>query len=160
MQILGMAKSSLGLKGAKASKLELDFFKLLHATASLRAEQRHAIGYLQVLSQAAKDRADGWVEKYASRDLVTVLYTPPTDPELQALAEEKTRNALGLLATNKGKGLSLAALGRQLGEAALVREVFQRHPTATRVTNRREFPLAIDWDFYGIVPLGSSRARQ
>ena len=49
MHILGMAKSSLTLKGAKASKLELDFFKLAFAVSVLRTSGEQAIGYLQVL---------------------------------------------------------------------------------------------------------------
>jgi hypothetical protein len=60
MHILGMAKSSLTLKGAKAPKLELDFFKLAFAVAAFRAVGEQAIGYLQVLALPARDRALGW----------------------------------------------------------------------------------------------------
>ncbi len=117
MHVLGMAKSSLCLKGAKASKLELDFFKLAFAVAKLRASGDEAVGYLLVLSTAARERAVGWVTKYQTGDAVVVLYTAPDDAELVALAAEKARNAAGLLATPDAERaeLSLASLGRELG---------------------------------------------
>jgi hypothetical protein len=148
-----MAKSSLCLKGAKASKLELDFFKLAFAVAKLRASNEQAVGYLQVLSTAARDRAVVWTTKYETGDAVVILYAAPNDAELVALADEKARNAAGLLATPDGEraGLSLASLGRKLGESALAREVLSRHPTVARVEDKSRFPQRIDWDFYGLV---------
>ncbi len=95
MHILGMAKSSLTLTGAKASKLELDFFKLAFSVAALRANGERATGYLQVLSVPARDRATGWCAKYSTSDIVVVLYSEPTEEELVALVAEKSRNALG-----------------------------------------------------------------
>ena len=158
MHILGMAKSSLCLKGAKASKLELDFFKLAFAVAKLRAAGEEPIGYLQVLSARARDRAVGWIAKYQTGDAVVVLYAVPDEAELVALTAEKARNAASLLATaNAGRaGLSLASLGRALGESALAREVFSRHPAIARVDVRSQFPQRIDWDFYGLVAGPSS----
>ena len=153
MHVLGMAKSSLCLKGAKASKLELDFFKLAFAVAKLRAANEHAIGYLQVLSTTARARADGWIDKYQTGDAVVVLYAAPDDAELVALVAEKARNAAGLLATPNAEraGLSLASLGRELGESALALEITSRHPSVVRVENKSSFPQQIDWDFYGLV---------
>jgi hypothetical protein len=153
MHVLGMAKSSLCLKGAKASKLELDFFKLAFAVAKLRTSTERAVGYLQVLSTAARDRAVGWTAKYHTEDAVVVLYAAPNDAELVALATEKARNAAGLLATPDAvrAGLSLASLGRQLGESVLTREMFSRHPTVVRIKEKSRFPQRIDWDFYGFV---------
>lgn len=155
MYILGMAKSSLTLKGAKASKLELDFFKLAFAVAALREAGEQAIGYLQVLAVPARDRALGWVTKYSTGDAVTILYAAPSDAELTDLAAEKARNALGLLTTadaqDADETFSLASLGEQLGESALAREVTRRHPTVARITDARQFPQHIAWDFYGTV---------
>jgi hypothetical protein len=153
MHVLGMAKSSLCLKGAKASKLELDFFKLAFAVAKLRASNEQAIGYLLVLSTPARDRAIGWTAKYQTGDAVVVLYAAPDNAELMALAAEKARNAAGLLTTSNAEraGLSLASLGRELGESALTRQVFSRHPTVERVEDKSRFPQRIDWDFYGLV---------
>ena len=161
MHVLGMAKSSLCLKGAKASKLELDFFKLAFAVAGLRASGEQAVGYLQVMSTAARDRAGGWVAKYQTGEAVVILYAAPDDAELVALAAEKVRNAAGLLATPDAEraGLSLALLGRKLGESALAREVLSRHPTVARVEDKSRFPQRIDWDFYGLVTGSSVSAK-
>jgi hypothetical protein len=159
MHVLGMAKSSLCLKGAKASKLELDFFKLAFAVAQLRATNEQAVGYLQVLSAAARDRAVGWIAKYQTGDAVNILYAAPDDAKLVTLAAEKVRNAAGLLATPNADraSLSLASFGRELGESALLQEVLARHPTVERVEDRSRFPQRIDWDYYGVVP-GPGRA--
>lgn len=91
--------------------------------ANLHASDEKAVGYLQVLSSAARDRAVSWVAKYCTGDAVVVLYAAPNDAELAALAAEKARNAAGLLTTPDAEraGLSLASLGRELGESALVR---------------------------------------
>jgi hypothetical protein len=155
MHILGMAKSSLTLKGAKASKLELDFFKLAFAVSVLRTSGEQAIGYLQVLAAPVRDRAIGWTVKYSTGDAVTVLYVSPTKTELAHLAAEKARNALGLIslpdAEHADKTLSLASSGEEFGESALVREVIARHPSVVRITDPQRFPQRIDWDFYGTV---------
>lgn len=157
MHILGMAKSSLSLKGAKASKLELDFFKLAFAVAALRTTGEQAFGYLQVLAQPVRDRATGWTRKYATADAVTIVYAAPAEADLVALIAEKARNALGLLTTADAEqaeeALSLASFGEALGEAMLVREIMQRHPTAVRVTERQRYPQNIDWDYYGTITL-------
>jgi len=150
-----MAKSSLTLKGAKASKLELDFFKLAFAVAALRASGEQATGYLQVLAEPVRDRAIGWVNKYSTGDAVIVLFAVPNDMELAALAAEKARNALGLLSISDEQSaeesLSLALLGEKLGEEALAIAVKRRHPSVFRITDRQRFPQHIDWDFYGTV---------
>lgn len=153
MHVLGMAKSSLCLKGAKASKLELDFFKLAFTVTKLRASNEEAIGYLQVLSPIGEDRAQRWVTKYQAAGIVEILFSSLDDRELAALVEEKTRNAFGLLTApaTKGAGLSLASIGRQLGESVLERGVLARHPAAIRVDDKRRFPFGILWDYYGIV---------
>ena len=145
----------MNLKGGKASKLELDFFKLAFAVAALRASGEQAVGYLQVLTEPLRDRANGWATKYSTGDAVTVLYASPSDTELTALAAEKARNALGLLSTADAQraeeALSLASFGEELGESALLREVTRRHPTVFRITDSQRFPQRIDWDFYGTV---------
>ena len=155
MHILGMAKSSLTLKGAKGPKLELDFFKLAFAVAALRASGEQAIGYLQVLATSVRDRATGWTTKYATGDAVVVLYAAPTEDEFISLAAEKARNALGLLSTpdadNADETLSLATLGEMLGESALAREIAARHPGVIRIDDSNLFPQRIRWDFYGTV---------
>jgi hypothetical protein len=156
MHVLGMAKSSLSLKGAKGPKLELDFFKLAFAVEALRASNTPAIGYLQVLSAPAQKRALYWIEKYRTGDTVTILYTAPSDVEMTALAAEKARNASGLLSTSNAEKaatmLSLAALGQELGESALAKEIKLRHATVVRILDKIKFPQQIDWDFYGVVP--------
>jgi hypothetical protein len=153
MHILGMAKSSLDLKGAKAPKLELDFFKLAFAVAALRGSGEQAVGYLLVLAIAARDRALGWSEKYATDDAVVVLYRAPAEADLASLAVEKTRNAHGILSTRNAehadRTLSLAPFGAKLGESVLAREILTRHPSVIRITDPQRFPQRIDWDFYG-----------
>ena len=155
MHILGMAKSSLTLKGAKGPKLELDFFKLAFAVAALRASGEPAIGYLQVLAAPVRDRAIGWTTKYAVGAAVVVLYAAPTEDEFISLAAEKAGNALGLLSTpdadNADETLSLATLGEMLGESALAREITTRHPGVIRINDSNFFPQRIRWDFYGTV---------
>lgn len=159
MHIVGMAKSSLDLKGAKGPKLELDFFKLAFAVASLRAEGKRAVGYLQVLAPLLRDRALAWIEKYQTGDAVVVLCAEPNVAELAELAAEKVRNALGLLPDSERADDALASIGEELGERELAAEIRRRHVTVQQISDRGQFPQRIRWDFCGIAtdpPLGGS----
>ena len=145
--ILGMAKSSLSLEGAKSSKLELDLFKLAFAVAALREKGEAAFGYLLVVTQIAKKRAEFWVDKYKIGDRVEVLIAELTPEQLSELKTEKGRNADGL---HSGvTGFSIARLGQEFGENALREKIESRHPNV--VEHDKEFPQGINWDYYGII---------
>ena len=49
--ILGMAKSHLDLRGAKAPKLELDYLHLIYAVKEIREKGESAQGYLVVMTE-------------------------------------------------------------------------------------------------------------
>lgn len=156
LHILGMAKSSLDLRGAKASKLELDFFKLAFAVEALRKSGDDAIGYLQVLAESVDLRAKGWVEKYSTGDRIKVILGVPSSEDLDKLAGEKARNALGLLAKGQideaEEALSLGSWGKELGESALSTYITATH---VGVVSSPERPMSINWDYYGIVDQGN-----
>lgn len=154
--ILGMAKSSLDLRGAKASKLELDFFKLAFAVQKLRSTGSQAQGYLLVLDKRVARAAEEWRVKYQAEHLVeAVLVKLPTSEERALLEAEKARNKAALSVVHDvggaEKALSVAAFGKKYGESALVESIRQLHPKVTQIKDKRRFPLGIDWDFYGIV---------
>jgi hypothetical protein len=149
MHVLGMAKSFLDLKGCKGPKLELDFFKLVYAASVIRSKGEHAYGYLLALNQSVYDRAHAWIAKYQTGDTVMILLATPDPEELALLAAEKIRNALGMLPDAVGAGDALASVGEELGEGALAKEIRRLHPAVQQVTDRRQFPQGVRWDFYG-----------
>ncbi|HEY0073620.1 MAG TPA: hypothetical protein VGB77_05920 [Abditibacteriaceae bacterium] len=148
--ILGMAKSSLSLEGAKSSKLELDFFKLAFAVAALRENNEEAFGYLLVVSEVAKKRAEYWVNKYKTGDRVKVLIAVPSSEQLIDLTAEKSKNANGIY--NGETSFSVAKLGMEFGEAALRKQIEALYPHIA-IRDKSEYPQSINWDYYGIVDI-------
>jgi hypothetical protein len=155
--ILGMAKSSLDLRGAKASKLELDFFKLAFAVQKLRSTGINALGYLLVVDKSVARAVEAWRKKYQVEHLVEdVLLKLPTPQERALLEAEKARNKAALSVIHDvqdtEKALSVASYGKKFGESALAELVHQLQPNKIKqIKDKRQFPLGIDWDFYGIV---------
>ncbi|MCB1133341.1 MAG: hypothetical protein KDN05_19625, partial [Verrucomicrobiae bacterium] len=156
--VLGMAKSSLDLKGAKHQKLELDFLRLAYAVRDLREAGDDAIGYLLVLVPELKRAAEGWKNKYSTGDGVVVLCRGIEGPALESLLREKADNALGLIQEMKldkaERSLSLANLGKELGETSLASEIEELHPGIQNLTDREptSLPLKVAWDYYGTLP--------
>lgn len=151
--VLGMAKSSLDLRGAKGPKLELDFLRLAYAIRNLKDAGMNAVGYLAVLDEKVATTSLAWIEKYSTGDQISILCFIPKGPDIDWLVAEKADNAIGFLpdrflAKNERK-LALANFGRDLGEKHLKGAIEERHPGITPSTN---FPLGINWDYYGTVP--------
>lgn len=147
-----MAKSSLELRGAKASKLELDFFKLAFAVEKLRNSGDDAVGYLQVLSEPVNKRATGWIKKYKSGDSVKIILAEPSTDDFNRLIDEKAKNALALSLKGKlkesQKEMALGAFGEALGENALKEFINGKHKKAKPC---KKHPFGIRWDYYGTV---------
>lgn len=159
LHVLGMAKSSLNLKGAKEQKLELDFLRLAYAVRELREAGEEAIGYLLVLVPDIARTATGWCEKYTTGEGVVILCEPIEGETLEALLKEKADNALGLLQPldfdQANRALSLANIGKELGERALQKVIESRHNGISSLhekTSREQLPLQVNWDYYGTLP--------
>jgi len=129
--VLGMAKSNLDLKGAKGSKLELDFLRLVYTVKELRARGDRAKGYLIVMEKGIATRVDSWIEKYQAGDTVVIEVAELSSDEREALKAEKKSNVAGMIAGSLGSTVgdqSNAELGKQVGEAALRSLVMSREP--------------------------------
>lgn len=153
LHVLGMAKSSLDLRGAKAPKLELDFLRLAYAVRELREAGEEAVGYLMVLVPKVAKTAESWREKYATGDGVIILCEDIEGDNLEALIKEKADNAVGFIQDRRfedaERELSLADLGKELGEKALRQSISSRHPG---IESGEALPLGIQWDYYGTLP--------
>ena len=152
LHVLGMAKSSLDLRGAKGPKLELDFLRLAYAVSSLRTAGGNAVGYLAVLDTRVAETTSVWIEKYHTGDQVSILCCIPKGPDIEWLMKEKAGNSVGFLPArllaNHERKLAVANFGRDLGEKHLKEAIEERHPGIIPSAN---FPLGINWDYYGTV---------
>jgi len=147
-----MAKRLLGLRGAKAPKLELDFLRLAVAVSKLRRKREKAQGYLLVLKPEIENRAKAWARKYGVRDAVTVLRARLSAKELAMIEDEVKRNKDGMVDGTRGlavRGRSSAVEGGRLCEARLARSIRNHEPGVVRVRMGRR-PLGIRWDYYGV----------
>ena len=153
LHVLGMAKSFLDLRGAKAPKLELDFLRLAYAVRELREAGEEAVGYLMVLVPEVAKAIEVWRDKYSTGESVVVLCEEPEGENLEALIKEKANNALGFITDRRFEEAerepSLADLGKQLGETALLKAVKARHQG---LSPSSKFPFGIQWDYYGTLP--------
>jgi len=152
MHILGMARSNLDMKGAKGPKLELDFLKIAFTLQCFNARNELGKGYLLVTTAQVRKRVQGWIEKYQTGGSIEVILTELTDDERRALKEEKRKNREGMIEGSQGRyvgGRSNANLSPEICGRKLKEEIQMRHPAVSKVVNRDEYPLAIEWDFYG-----------
>lgn len=70
------------------------------------------------------------------------------------LENEKANNVAGMVAGTVGEEVrerSRAILGREIGEKALRREIFESELNVEEVTDKSKFPFDIRWDFYGVI---------
>lgn len=142
LYILGMAKSALDLRGAKSRNLRLDVELLASGIGELEDRGHQALGYVLVLSETVARRVESWC---VSRPIEVIVANLPPDT-LAAVQEEKARNARGI-ASGKRED-SIAALGREVGESELLREIRARHPSVRPCSERP--PGGIRWDFFGV----------
>lgn len=147
--IFGMAKSPLVLNGAIPRNLELDFLRLVYAVEHFRASGHESVGYIVVLTEAIRERIEGWVNKYDAGDCVRIFVAQITAEERADLVAEKARNRQGNVPGSDAV-LASAAFGRQLVETALRRKCLADHPGLHELTETTR-PLSIKWDFYGVV---------
>ena len=151
--VLGMSKSHLDLKGAKAPKLELDFLRLVYAVKHLRARGGCANGYLIVMTKDICKRANSWIKKYEVCDNTIVIDVAElSTDDRKALEAEKKSNIAGMVAGSLGGTVgnqSNAVLGKQFGEDALRKLIMRQEPGVQEKKDEGEFPLGIRWDFYG-----------
>lgn len=151
--VLGMAKSSTDLKGAKAPKLELDYLRLAYVVKDLREKGQDAVGYLLVMNARIARRANGWAEKYESFDYVQVLVAADlSEDDLASKTAESVANARSQAAVALGAdyaGGSTAEIGMRLGEDSLGRMIEHREAGVRRCSDSSRFPMEIAWDYYG-----------
>jgi hypothetical protein len=148
-----MAKRHLDLKGAKGPKLELDFLRLVYAVKELRRTGADAQGYLLVADEKIKQRVENkWRDKYKAGDTVQVYAAQLTDTEQALLEQEVEENVAGMVAGALGEDVgdrSSATQGASLIERELKRVIESHEPGVQQCYDLAEFPLAIQWDYYG-----------
>lgn len=152
--ILGMAKSHLDLRGAKAQKLELDYLRLVYAVKEIRRKGDSAQGYLIVVTEEILNRVRQWEYKYQGNGCVELFSATLPGHERRTLESEKASNLAGMVAGAIGEktgGRSNADKGRSIGENALVEIILRLEPSVQRLKDENRFPLGIRWDFYGLV---------
>lgn len=150
--VLGMAKSSLDIRGGKGRNLELDFVRLVLAVRTRIAAGATAHGYLLVLDERVAARACGWREKYEAKDLVTVFVYAATASEHVSLLEEKRLNAVAI--SSLGSSLpseSAAPLGQKIAEKALRSAIEAKESNTSEPPAGLEWPLRVRWDYFQIV---------
>jgi len=152
--ILGMAKSHLDLRGAKAPKLELDYLRLIYAVKEIREKGGNAQGYLVVMTEEIFNRVKQWEYKYQGKECVELLVATLPNHVRRILENEKTRNLDGMIAGATGEKVgdrSNADKGRNIGETTLMEIILRLEPNVQQLKDENRFPLGIRWDFYGLV---------
>lgn len=152
--ILGMAKSHLDLRGAKAPKLELDYLRLVYTVKEIRGKGDNAQGYLVVMTEEILNRVKQWEYKYQGKEYVELFSATLPNHVRRTLENEKARNLAGMVTGAMGEkagGRSNSDKGRNIGETALNEIILRLEPNVQQIKDENRFPLGIRWDFYGLV---------
>jgi len=141
--VLGMAKSTIGVKPGQAATLEADLFKLARAVEGLRRDGHDAQGYFLVVSDKPLRRISLWIEKYRMSDAVRVLESTPGPRDQRKLNAEKDR-----LRNPGSPGDAAAVFGKELAERLLRTEIRRLEPGVQEATGG---PFGVRWDYFGAV---------
>ncbi len=147
--IIGMAKSYLDLRWAKARNLELDFLLLALAVSKSRSPNAEAHGVLLVLDESIWRRADGWRTKHGVANDIEVVLVKPTAAEMKVLRAEKAANARANRAGAKSEEARATKSGA-IAEAHLRHEIQKRFPNIREQQPQLQNLCCISWDFYGV----------
>ena len=151
--VLGMAKSSVNLKGNKSRSLKLDLLQLAEAIAKLRSEGKSAKGFVLVLADEVKSTVDLWRVKHESTTDIEVICASLSTIERDRLQKEKTDNIEGNKKSKNEGGdprLARATVGKELGERKLREELNRRFPGIQETNIKHSTISHIKWDFYGL----------
>ena len=118
---LGLAKSSLDLKGAKGQKIELDLLRLIYLIKTNNDEI--IFGFIMVYDDDIVNRCEKWIEKYNAFDLlgksifIDKFRDKMTSRQISNFNKEKENNRIGntLIAST----LSNADSGKEMSERFL-----------------------------------------
>jgi hypothetical protein len=95
--VIGMAKSPLDLRGAKARNLQLDVELLARRISELPRSGHDAVGYLVVLTYGVARRASGWDLVSRDPDLNVIVADLPEE-DFEALRKAVSINKLDIQA--------------------------------------------------------------
>ncbi|KAB1064768.1 hypothetical protein [Salibacter halophilus] len=149
IHILGMAKSCIDLKGAKAQKVELDLLRILYAIEKL---DEKTYGCLIVYDDKIKERVHTWIKKYQfdkNNHFEVITLSKKSDKDKLALQDEKKlnssanlRHAIEAIPKENASG----KIGEKLFEEAL--EKYIKEEFKIGEINKSNPPFGIKWDFY------------
>ena len=150
--VLGMAKSCLDLKGAKSSKVELDFLRLLYAVQKIEDNGESAIGCFFVGNEKVKKTVETWFNKYgfsfkSKIEILTLEQISKNDYE--KLLTEKARNSKGNIRHNDksiSKEYASGKIGKEIFEKALTNHLKSKYKIKEIISDNK--PFGINWDFY------------
>lgn len=146
LYVLGMAKSSLNLKGAKSEKIELDFLRILHAIKTRKSNEQ-IIGYLAVWDKTIKTRIENWKEKYLAihESIEVIPLDKITKMKYEAtIKEEKEKNKEGI--NQNSNRLSEAKHGKKILEKFLKEQIESKLKEIQETKEDKLF--GVNWDYY------------
>ena len=151
--LLGMAKGSLDLRGAKPIKLELDYLRLAYAAKERKKKGLRTKCYLFVTSEEASTRIKDWGLKYNSKGLVKVIVRKGiTDQEFNLLIREKNRNAIGI--DGREASYSIASMSEKVCERCLKDYIEKENQGAVGIKSS-SFPFGVQWDYCGEINISA-----
>lgn len=148
--VLGMVKSNLDMKGAKAPKLELDYVRLLMVVRDLRREGYDVKGYLGVTTAAIQGHVvNHWHKRYKASDddVHVVVILDPSGRQL--LDVEKLTNASANLPSPEVAEDAIATEGKKLEDRLRIK-IIELEGELNEEPAERPYTCDIRWDFFGM----------
>jgi hypothetical protein len=154
LYIVGMAKSSLNLKGGKLRNLELDYLRLIQASQNCKYPNK-IIPYLLVWNEKIKKVIENkWNKKYKVGDGKIFIFTfDEKDSAVnKSILQEKENNKKGI--TENSKELSGASYSKETLENYLKNLIESRLKdinTYKKKEKSKKELIDINWDYFEVI---------
>ena len=154
--ILAMVKPYPDLRGLKASKVELDYLRVVYAVGEMRRQGELAQGYFVVIGESIPKNMTVWEQNYRGNSYVELMSTLPATHVRHGLQNDKTADLSGMVLAallDDTSHVSNSAALRDMEDYILDETIRELEPGVMRIKDEARFPLGIRWDYYGLVDL-------
>ncbi len=154
--ILAMVKPYPDVKGHQASKVELDYLRLVHVVGEMRKQGENAQGYFIVIGDGIPKQMTRWEYYYRGKQCVELMSTLPTSPIGHSVGNEKSADLPGMVTAailDRTSRLSNSSVRRKIEDLIMDATILALEPGIQRIRDESRFPFGLRWDYYGVVEL-------
>ena len=155
-QVLAMVKPYPDVKGHGATKVHLDYLRLVYVVAEMRRQGENVQGYYIVIGDGIPKQMTKWEYAYRGKQCVELMSTLPASRIGHAVGNEKSADLSGMVTAailDKTSRLSNSSVRRKIEDLIMGATILALEPGVQRIKDESRFPFGFRWDYYGVVEL-------